>query len=470
MTEANTPDGGAFLDVDPLAKELGARFRDAGAELYLVGGSVRDRILQRTKEGEDLDFATSATPAQTTRVLRGWADRTFLVGVKFGTVGARKADRELEITTFREEVYDADHRKPAVTFAKDVEADLSRRDFTINAMAVRLPEGAFVDPFGGVRHLATKTLDTPLEPEVAFSDDPLRMLRAARFVSQLGATPAPRIVAAVETMRERLEIVSAERIRDELDKLLGGNEVAAGLDLLVRTGLIDLFLPEVPALQLEQDPVHHHKDVLRHTYAVVENCDASDPSLRLAALLHDIGKPKTRQITPEGVQFHHHEIVGARMARDRLQALRYPNGTIDDVCTLIELHLRFHGYGEGEGWSDAAVRRYVRDAGQLLDRLNQLTRADVTTRNPAKAERFARLQDDLQERIATLAEQENLDAMRPPIDGRRVMEHLGLEPGPHVGKALEHLMDLRMERGPMDEGEALAELDAWASAQGITSP
>ena len=455
-----TPGGEASLEVDPLANELGERFAAAGHELYLVGGSVRDEILRRAPDG-DLDFSTSAAPAETTRVLRGWADRVFLVGVRFGTVGARKGDRVVEITTFREEVYDADHRKPAVTFAKDVEADLSRRDFTINAMAVRLPGGGLVDPFGGVRHLAAGVLDTPLEPEVAFSDDPLRMLRAARFVSQLDVKPAPRVVAAIEAMRERLDIVSGERIRDELDKLLTGAYPAKGLDLAVDTGLAELFLPEVPAMQLEQDPVHKHKDVLRHTYAVVESCDRADRTLRLAALLHDIGKPKTRQITPEGVQFHHHEVVGARMARDRLKALRYPNATIDDVCTLIELHLRFHGYGEG--WTDAAVRRYVRDAGPLLDRLNQLTRADVTTRNPKKAERFAALQDELEERIARLAEQENLDAMRPPIDGRRVMEHLGLEPGPIVGEALDHLMELRMESGPMTEDEAIAALDAWAT-------
>ncbi|MEX0753502.1 MAG: CCA tRNA nucleotidyltransferase [Actinomycetota bacterium] len=464
MADGNqTPGAGTFLEVDPLAEELGTRFAAAGHQLYLVGGSVRDAILQRSDPHADLDFSTSAAPAETTRVLRGWADHVFLVGVKFGTVGARQGDRIVEVTTFREEVYDAEHRKPAVTFAKDVEADLSRRDFTINAMAVRLPGGAFVDPFGGVRHLVAKVLDTPLEPEVAFSDDPLRMLRAARFVSQLDVTPAPRVVAAIEAMRERLEIVSGERIRDELDKLLAGAMPGKGLDLVVDTGLGDLFLPEVPAMQLEQDPVHKHKDVLRHTYAVVESCDRTDATLRLAALLHDIGKPKTRQVTPEGVQFHHHEVVGARMARDRMQALRYPNATIDDVCTLIELHLRFHGYGEG--WSDAAVRRYVRDAGPLLDRLNQLTRADVTTRNPKKAERFARLQDELEERIAALAEQENLDAMRPPIDGRRVMEHLGVAPGPEVGRALEHLMDLRMERGPMTEDEAIQALDAWARDQ-----
>ncbi len=301
----------ANLDVDPVAKQLGERFGDAGFELYLVGGVVRDAMLGRTSP--DIDLATSAKPHETTRVLQGWADNRYHVGVRFGTVGARKDGRLFEITTFREEVYAEEHRKPAVTFAKDIETDLSRRDFTINAMAVRLPDGAFVDPFGGVKHLAAKILDTPLEPEVAFSDDPLRMLRAARFVSQLEVEPSERVVRAITEMRERLAIVSAERIRAELDKLLVGAKPSAGLALIVDTGLSDEFLPELSALQLEQDPVHQHKDVLRHTYAVVERCEP-DLVLRLAGLLHDIGKPKTRAITPDGVQFHHHEIVGARMA------------------------------------------------------------------------------------------------------------------------------------------------------------
>ncbi len=455
---------GAVLEVDPLARELGERFAAAGHELYLVGGVVRDLVLGRLADDADFDLATDAAPHETTRVLRDWADRRYLVGVRFGTVGALKGDRRLEITTFREEVYDAEHRKPAVTFAKDIETDLSRRDFTINAMAIALPAGDFVDPFGGVRHLATKTLDTPLQPEVAFSDDPLRMLRAARFVSQLEVAPAPRVVEAIERMRERLSIVSAERIGVELLKLLVGERPGAGLDLLVETGLADLFLPELPALRLEQDPVHRHKDVLRHTYAVIERCEP-DPGLRLAALLHDIGKPKTREITPEGVQFHHHEVVGARMAEARLKELRYPNATIDDVRTLVEMHLRFHGYGEG--WSDSAVRRYVRDAGPLLDKLNQLTRADCTTRNEARAKRLATLQDELEERIARLAEQENLDAMRPALDGNQIMARLGIGPGPLVGEAYAYLMDVRMERGPIDEDEAGELLDAWARERGV---
>lgn len=457
---------GALLDVPALAKDLGARFAEAGHELYLVGGSVRDLLLGRDHEARDLDFCTSAHPSETTKILRGWADRQYLVGVKYGTVGAFKDGELLEITTFREEVYAEEHRKPAVTYGKDVQTDLSRRDFTINSMAVRLPDGAFVDPFGGVKALAAKSLDTPLDPEVAFSDDPLRMIRAARFVAQLDVTPAPRVTAAIRAMRERLQIVSAERMRDEIDKLLVGEHTSKGLALLVDTGLAELILPEVPALQLEQDPVQRHKDVLRHTYAVIERCEP-DLVLRLAALLHDIGKPRTRQITPEGVTFHHHEVVGARMARERMQLLRYPNGVTDDVCTLIELHLRFHGYGEG--WSDSAVRRYVRDAGPLLDKLNQLTRADVTTRNERKAERFRELQDELEERIAKLAEDENLEALRPPLDGRQVMERLGIPPGPLVGEALEHLLELRMEQGPIEEEEAVALLDAWAAERGLTS-
>ena len=452
------------LEIDPLAKELGDRFQAAGHELYLVGGVVRDHVMGRLDPGTDTDLATDASPAETSRLLRGWAEAVYLVGVRFGTVGARRRDRVFEITTFREERYPEDERRPAVTFAKDIETDLSRRDFTINAMAVRLPDGEFVDPFEGVKDLAAKRLDTPLDPEIAFTDDPLRMLRAARFVSQLGVTPAPRLLEAIARMRERLRIVSAERIRDELDKVLVGESVRAGLTLLVDSGLADEFLPEVPALRLEQDPVHRHKDVLRHTFAVVDRLEP-DPVLRLAGLLHDIGKPSTREIAPEGVSFHHHEVVGARMAEQRLRTLRYPKSVVDDVRTLVELHLRFHGYGEG--WTDAAVRRYVRDAGSLLDKLNQLTRADCTTRDPKRSERFARLQDELEERIARLAEQENLDAMRPPLDGRRVMERLGLEPGPVVGEALAFLMEVRMERGEISEDEAYQLLESWAKDREI---
>jgi poly(A) polymerase len=452
------------LEIDPLAKELGDRFQAAGNELYLVGGVVRDLVIGRLTPITNFDFATDALPAETSRLLRGWAEAQYLVGVRFGTVGARRHGTLVEITTFREERYPEDERKPMVSFAKDIQTDLSRRDFTINAMAVRLPDGEFIDPFEGVKDLAAKRLDTPLDPEIAFSDDPLRMLRAARFVSQFGVTPVPPVVEAIERMRERLRIVSAERIREELEKLLLGESPGDGLALLVETGLAEEFLPELPALQLEQDPVHRHKDVLRHTFAVIERLEP-DQVLRLAGLLHDIGKPSTREITPEGVSFHHHEVVGARMAEERLRELRYPNAVVEDVRKLVELHLRFHGFGEG--WTDAAVRRYVRDAGPLLDKLNQLTRADCTTRDPKRAERFALLQDELEERIARLAEQENLDAMRPTLDGRQVMERLGLEPGPVVGEALAFLMEIRMERGEIPEDAAYGLLEAWAKERGI---
>ena len=463
MADRSRPNGGARLEIPPIATELGERFRLAGHELYLVGGVVRDLLLGR--DHGDLDFATDAVPRETTKVLRGWAERLYLVGVKFGTVGARRHDQVLEITTFLEEVYAEEHRKPSVTFGRDLRTDLSRRDFTVNAMAVRLPEGDLVDPFGGVKDLAAKRLDTPLDPEIAFSDDPLRMLRAARFAAQLELDPTPRVVRAIENMHDRLAIVSAERISDELSKLLLSDAPSRGLELVVETGLAEEFLPELSALQLEQDPVHKHKDVLHHTFAVVEKCEA-DLTLRLAALLHDVGKPKTREITPDGVSFHHHEVVGARMARERLQALRYPSHLIDDVAKLVELHLRFHGYSE---WSDSAVRRYVRDAGPLLDQLNQLTRADCTTQNPFKAKKLEALQDDLEERIARLAEEENLGAMRPPLDGGQVMEHLGIDPGPTVGRALDHLMELRLERGPIDEDDAYRLLDEWWAAERDTS-
>ena len=455
-------DAGVF-DVPPVARELGARFEDAGHELYLVGGAVREIALQRAA-GRELDFTTDARPEEIVRILQGWADAKKLVGVRFGTVGARKGDVDLEITTFREEVYPEESRQPRVTFGKDLGTDLSRRDFTINAMAVRVPSGELVDPHRGLYDLAHKRLRTPLEPEVSFSDDPLRMLRAVRFVSTLGVEPAPEVEAATVRMRERLAIVSPERIRDELTKLLLGEHVDRALDLLVRTRLAEVFLPELPALRLEQDPVHRHKDVLRHTFAVVKRCEPR-ATLRLAALLHDIGKPATREITREGVQFHHHEVVGARMAEERLRALRYPERTIADVRKLVEMHLRFHTYRLG--WTDGALRRYVRDAGPLLDQLNQLTRADCTTQNPKLARYLSRLQDDLEERIARLAEEENLARIRPPLDGRQVMTHLGIAPGPLVGEALSYLLELRMDRGPIDVAEAYAMLDQWARDRGV---
>lgn len=450
-----------LIDLPPVAAELGARFQKAGHQFYLVGGAVRDAVLGRT--GAELDFATDARPQQVIAVLQGWAESRYLVGIRFGTVGARKRGFLLEITTFREEIYAEDSRNPEVTFAKDVETDLARRDFTINAMAVRLPDGEFVDPHRGLFDLAHKRLRTPLEPEVAFTDDPLRMVRAARFVSTLGMQPAPEVVEAMRTLHERLGIVSAERIRDELTKLLRGEHVDRALELVVETRLADEFLPELPALRLEQDPVHRHKDVLRHTLAVVKRCSAEPEeehaTLRLAALLHDIGKPATRRITTEGVQFHHHEVEGARMAEERLRALRYPERVVQDVGTLVEMHLRFHTYRLG--WTDGALRRYVRDAGPLLDKLNQLTRADCTTQNPTKAKLLSDLQDDLEQRIARLAEEENLAAIKPPLDGNEVMAHLGIPPGPLVGEALEYLLELRMDRGPISNDEALRLLDEW---------
>jgi poly(A) polymerase len=450
-----------FIDLPTPATELGARFERAGHQLYLVGGAVRDAALGTI--GGELDFTTDARPPEVIQILQGWAESRYLIGIEYGTVGARRGAYTFEITTFREDVYREDSRNPVVTYAKDLETDLSRRDFTINAMAVRVPGGEFVDPFRGLLDLGQKRLRTPLDPDLSFTDDPLRMLRAARFVSTLGLDPVPELVEAIGRLRERLEIISPERIRDELTKLLEGEHVDRGLSLIVETGLAEQFLPELPALQLEQDPVHRHKDVLRHTFAVVKRCEPKRV-LRLAALLHDIGKPATRQITPEGVQFHHHEVVGARMAEERLRALRYPERDIQDVTRLIEMHLRFHTYRLG--WSDGALRRYVRDAGNLLDELNQLTRADCTTQNPQKARTLTGLQDELEERIARLAEEENLARIRPPLDGNQVMQHLGVPAGPVVGEALTHLLEVRMDRGPISEEEAYRLLDEWWEQKG----
>jgi poly(A) polymerase len=454
---------GALLDVDPLVTEVGERFRAAGHQIYLVGGAVRELLLGHPSRGE-FDFATDAKPEETVRILQGWAEWRKLVGIRFGTVGAAKDGRQLEITTFRKEVYPGDDRHPRVTFGERIEEDLARRDFTVNSMAIRLPEREFLDPFGGVRDLAARRLDTPLDPEVSFGDDPLRMLRAARFVSSLGLTAVPRVVEAMRRMADRLSIVSAERIRDELSRLLEAPKPSPGLELVVRTGLADQFVPELPALELEQDPVHRHKDVLRHTLVVVDNC-APDLVLRLAALFHDIGKPATRAFAEGGVQFHHHEVVGARMAAERLRALRYPNDVVADVDTLVQMHLRFHSYREG--WSDSALRRYIRDAGHLLDPLNQLVRADCTTRNPFRARALAALQDDLELRIARLSERENLEQLRPPLDGNEIMAHLGLSPGPVVGEAREYLLDQRLDRGPIDKDEAYRLLDEWAAGRDL---
>ena len=464
MTSSSRAAGpaGPLLDTPPIATELGERFRTAGHQLFLVGGAVRDLFLHRPVD--ELDFATNARPEQTIRVLQGWAEQKYLQGIRFGTVGALHEGRRLEITTFRREIYPADDRHPSVTFGDDLEVDLSRRDFTVNAMAVSLPDATFVDPFGGVRDLASKRLDTPLEPQVSFGDDPLRMLRAARFAAVLDLRPTPGVTEAMRTMATRLSIVSAERTRDELSKLLLAPDPTVGLSLIVETGLAEEFLPELPALQLAQDPVQRHKDVFRHTLVVVAKCQP-DLTLRLAALLHDVGKPDTRAYTSDGVQFHHHEVVGARMAERRLRELRYPNAVVADVVKLVELHLRFHSYRLG--WSDGAVRRYIRDAGPLLDRLNQLVRADCTTRNELKAKALAALQDDLELRIARLAEEEGIEQLRPPIDGNEVMEHLGIAPGPVVGEALAYLMELRMDRGPIAKEEAFALLDEWARGTGL---
>jgi len=445
-------------EVRPLAD----RFHAAGHRVYLVGGSVRDAILGRPLAGIDLDFTTDARPDAIQEVVGGWADAVWTQGKRFGTIGAAHRGRRYEITTHRAEAYSPDSRKPEVAFADAVEADLSRRDFTVNAMALALPDLVLVDPFGGAADLAALRLRTPLAPEDSFGDDPLRMLRAARFIAGYGLAPVPKLGAAVRSMRGRMEIVSAERIRDELDKLLVVDQPGPGLWFLVETGLAEEFLPEIPALGLEQDPVQRHKDVLAHTIAVVDKT-SPDRILRMAALLHDIGKPKTRSFGPSGVSFHHHEVVGARMADERLRALRYSHDDIAAVRRLVELHLRFHGYGD-EAWTDAAVRRYARDAGPLLGRLNELTRCDCTTRNQARAAALAARMDDLERRIADLKTREELDALRPDLDGNQIMARLGVGPGRAVGQAREFLLELRLEEGPLGEEEAGRRLDAWWAA------
>jgi len=451
--------------LQPLVAEtadVAERFGSAGHRLYLVVGVVRDLIVNRLGDHADLDFATDARPDEIEAIVTGWADAVWLQGKRFGTIGFRKAGRVYEVTTFRAEAYVPESRKPTVQFASDVQADLSRRDFTINAMALALPSMELIDPFDGVDDLAAKRLRTPLDAAESFTDDPLRMLRAARFIAGYGMVPDPSVVSAVESLHQRLSIVSAERVRDELDKLVVVPDPALGLWFVVNTGLAGEFLPELPSLALEQDPIQRHKDVLAHTIAVVGNTPP-DKWLRLAALFHDVGKPKTRSIGPAGVSFHHHEVVGARMTRERMQALHYSAEDVEVVSTLVELHLRFHTYKMG--WTDRAVRRYVRDAGPLLDRLNQLTRADCTTRNPNKARALARRMDELEERIAVLRAQEELDALRPELDGREVMERLGITPGPDVGRALAVLLDLRLDEGLLGPEEAGRRLDAWWAAQ-----
>ncbi|HET9690658.1 MAG TPA: CCA tRNA nucleotidyltransferase [Acidimicrobiales bacterium] len=450
----------------PLVEEtapLASAWQAAGKRLYLVGGVVRDALLDRLDPGGDLDFTTDAAPEETERLLRGLATAVWVQGKRFGTIGGLVAGRQVEITTHRAEAYTPDSRRPDVAFSTSVEADLSRRDFTVNAMALSLPGLQLVDPFGGVADLAAGRLRTPIAPAESFGDDPLRMLRAARFVAGYGLTPDDDLVAAITAMRDRLEIVSAERIRDELDKLVVVERPGAGLWLLVQTGLAEEFLPELPALALEQDPIHRHKDVLAHTIAVVEKA-SPDRLLRLACLFHDIGKPKTRSFGPRGaVSFHHHEVVGARMTRDRMRALHYASDDIDTVARLVELHLRFHTYRMG--WTDSAVRRYVRDAGPLLGRLNELTRCDCTTRNAAKARALARRMDELEERITELRSQEELASIRPDLDGLAVMERLGVGPGRAVGEALAFLLELRLDEGPLGPEEAGRRLDAWWAAR-----
>jgi len=443
--------------------DIGGRFAGAGKRLYLVGGVVRDAILDRLDPARDLDFTTDARPDEIEAIVGGWADAVWTQGKRFGTIGFSKDGRVHEVTTHRAEAYSPDSRKPDVVFADVVEADLSRRDFTVNAMALQLPEAELIDPFDGVGDLAASRLRTPLAPEESFADDPLRMLRAARFIAGYGLVAEPDLVRAVEDMHSRLSIVSGERIRDELDRLMQVERPGDGLCFLVNTGLADEFLPELPALALEQDPVHRHKDVLAHTIAVVEKT-RPERIVRLAALFHDVGKPKTRSIGAGGVSFHHHEVVGARMTRDRMRALHYPNHDVDDVVRLVELHLRFHGYGDGV-WSDSAVRRYARDAGPLLERLNELTRCDCTSRNPQKATALSKRMDALEQRIAELREQEALDAIRPDLDGNQVMAQLGLPPGRQVGQALAFLLELRLDEGPLGEEEAARRLAAWWAEQ-----
>ena len=472
-----------LTEMAPAAVELGEVFRDAGHELSLVGGPVRDAFLGRASH--DLDFATSASPDETQALLARWGDAHWDIGKEFGTIGARRFARAgragdgsstddvvVEVTTYRSDEYDVASRKPVVAFGDTLDGDLSRRDFTVNAMAVRLPDLTFVDPFDGLTDLSRGVLRTPIAPERSFDDDPLRMMRAARFAGQLGFTVEPATRQAVVDMAARIEIVSAERVQAELSKLLLSDRPRAGLEVLVDTGLADHVLPELPALRLEIDEHHRHKDVYEHSLIVLEQAiaqetgpdgpvPAPDLVLRLASLLHDVGKPATRRFEPGGgVSFHHHEVVGAKLVAKRLRALKYEKQVVKDVARLVELHLRFHGYGDG-AWTDSAVRRYVTDAGPLLERLHRLTRADSTTRNRRKAQRLADSYTDLENRIAALREQEEIDAIRPDLDGTQIMAVLGIPPGRDVGAAYRHLLALRMERGPLGEEAATAELRSW---------
>lgn len=440
---------------DSAASRLGERFQSAGFDLYLVGGSLRDALLGRPSD--DLDFATDARPDDIKRIVDPLGSM-FTMGEKFGTIGVQIEDTRYEITTYRSEVYVDDSRKPTVAFGDSIDVDLSRRDFTINAMALDIAKRTMVDPHDGLVDLARRELRTPLEPEVAFSDDPLRMLRLYRFCATLEFEPDPAAERAASRMAARLEIVSSERIRDELSKLLLADQPSRGLRGIVRSGLAEVFLPELVTLSEQQDPLHRHKDVWEHTLAVVEKTDP-ELRIRLAALLHDIGKPDTREFGKNGVTFHHHEVVGARMARRRLRELRYPKQMVDEVGQLVFLHLRPHTFKMG--WSDSAVRRYARDAGDLLDDLNQLVRCDVTTANAKRAAAISRRIDELEERIAVLAEEEELNSLRPPIDGNDVMRHLGLRPGRQVGEIMKMLLEYRIDEGPYSSDEAYELVDHW---------
>ena len=456
----------------PEATNLAIAFKAAGFKLALVGGPVRDAILGRL--GNDLDFTTDAHPKDCEKILNKWADSVWDIGAAFGTVAGKKGEITVEITTYRSESYDSSSRKPDVEFGKSIEADLARRDFTINAMALELTtdQPTFIDLFNGVTDLQNKLIKTPGKPEDSFTDDPLRMMRAARFMSQLNFEVDPAIITAIKDMSARLEIISAERIRDEFTKIILSPSPRIGITLLVETGLANYFLPEVPKLKLEIDEHHHHKDVYEHSLTVLEKAIGLEQrlggpnlTLRLAALLHDIGKPKTKQLIPGGgVSFHHHEVVGARMCKERLKKLRFDNQLVNDVSKLTFLHLRFHGYGLGE-WTDSAVRRYVRDAGELLTHLHLLTRADCTTRNKQKADGLAKIYDQLEERIEVLMAQEELNKIRPDLTGDQIMQILGIKPSPMVGKAYDFLLELRLEHGPQGEEKATAELLKWRKEQ-----
>jgi poly(A) polymerase len=462
----------SLIERAPLASSLAQSFAAQGFRLALVGGPVRDALIGRL--GNDLDFTTNAKPEETKKILKNWADDIWETGIEYGTVAGKRGDTTVEVTTYRSESYDPQSRKPEVMYGDNILGDLSRRDFTVNAMALELtskiPE--FIDPYNGLTDLAQKIIRTPTTAENSFSDDPLRMMRAARFASQLGFEIAPDVLQAMKDMAGRISIISAERVRDEFIKILMSTRPRIGITLLVETGLAEIVLPEIPKLRLEIDEHHHHKDVYEHSITVLEQAITLEDRLggpnliiRLAALLHDIGKPKTRSlIAGGGVSFHHHEIVGARLAKSRLKALRFDGETIDDVETLVALHLRFHGYGDGE-WTDSAVRRYVRDAGDLLIHLHVLTRADCTTRNLKKAERLAKVYDSLEARIDKLMEEEELSKIRPDLDGAQVMELLQIKPSAAVGKALEFLLELRLENGPLGQARATEELLTWWSKE-----